>query len=217
MNKLPNAAVKSYEKFCQNLETVFDREFPKDFPQGVIVDCHDLKVERPAHDLECCRLWLRTYTVPIMATVSVSVYDPEELDDEDAEPVQVLVDRLPVGDVPAILEDGSFVVNGTSTVLVPTLDRSPGLLRERDPEMDTWEVKVVPDSGPWFSLVLIEGDPTIYARLNKSKLLPASILFSALGMDEEDMHELAKDVHGTKPLRLVKSRKGTRLGVFRGA
>ena len=212
MKKLPNVAVKSHQAFIGGLTTVFDDFFPAWFSQGVLLDCHNIEVGPPTYDVESCRLWRKTYYAPIFADITVTVYDPDD-ESEDAEPLMSTSSRQIVGEIPAILSDGSFVVNGIPAVLIPTLDRSPGVLREIDKETETYQVKVVPETGPWITLVKTGANSIVYARLNKSGLIPLSVLMRALGMDDNDMFDLAESVHGIQQYKLARG-KSKRLGLF---
>ena len=208
MNRLPNASRRSYGEFLAGMADALDQQFPLDLPQGAVIDVHSPALGPPERDIDVCRLWVKTHSAPVTAQVSISIYDPEDLDDPDADPEQVLEARLPIGDIPIMLPNGSFLVNGLPAVLVPSLDRSPGILRTK--EEGSWEVKLVPASGPWVSLLRMESSPIIWARINTAKPMPASTLLRALGMDDDAMFDLAEDLHGTVEYRVARNSKGRR-------
>ena len=219
MEKLPNPAVDSYRAFVhKELAAVFDEAFPAWYPQGARLDCTRIEVGEPLYDLESCRTWHKTYYAPVYANVTYVVYDQDDAGPdgpaEGTKPISTETQRIMVGEIPAILPDGAFLVGGNPVALVPTLDRSPGILREMSG--DDHLVKIVPEDGFWVTLACRRNDPEVHARLNQgSARVPVSTLLRALGRSDEDMFQLAESIHGVDNYRMASSRLGTMTAVFR--
>ena len=129
--------------------------------------------------------------------------------------------RIALGDLPEMELDGTFIVNGTSTAILSVLSRCPGILRELDPETGTWEVKIIPEKGPWVSVLKHgadprsgrEADPVVWCRVNRSKPFPATALLRALGADDDDLFNLVESIQGTRRFRLLRSKSGKGLAL----
>ena len=83
-------------------------------------------------------------------------------------------------------DKGTFIINGTEKVVVNQLHRSPGVFFFYDPAREIYEAKIVPDvRGSWLEFETdIKG--VLYARIDKRKRFPATLLLRALGYSSNE-------------------------------
>jgi len=126
-----------------------------------------------------------------------------------------------MGDIPLMTQKGSFVINGTERVVVSQLHRSPGVFFDHDKGKThssgklLYSARIIPYRGSWLDF---EFDPkdSLFARIDRKRKLPATILLRALGYEtaeiidlffEKDEVKIEKDLF---KLKLIPERlKGT--------
>jgi DNA-directed RNA polymerase subunit beta len=87
-------------------------------------------------------------------------------------------------------ENGTFIINGTERVIVSQLHRSPGVFFDHDKGKThssgklLYSARIIPYRGSWLDF---EFDPKdlVFARIDRRRKLPATILLRALGYDSE--------------------------------
>ena len=100
------------------------------------------------------------------------------------------------GDVPIMLHNGSFVVNGAERVVVAQLHRSPGLFLdsvEDSPGKDTYSARLIPYEGSWIEFQIDKRDH-MYISIDRKKKIFISTFLRALKYqtDEEIMDLFAE-------------------------
>jgi len=95
---------------------------------------------------------------------------------------------------PLIDDNGTFVVNGTERVIVSQLHRSPGVFfdhdRGQDPQLGQaclFSARVIPYRGSWLDFEFDAKD-CVFARIDRRRKLPVTILLRALGYSDEQVH-----------------------------
>jgi DNA-directed RNA polymerase subunit beta len=98
-----------------------------------------------------------------------------------------------MGEIPLMTENGTFIViNGTERVIVSQLHRSPGVFFDHDKGKThssgklLYSARIIPYRGSWLDF---EFDPKdlVFARIDRRRKLPATILLRALGYDSEEI------------------------------
>ena len=97
-----------------------------------------------------------------------------------------------LGELPLMTDNGTFIVNGTERVIVSQLHRSPGVFFDHDRGKThssgklLFSARIIPYRGSWLDF---EFDPKdcVFARIDRRRKLPVSIILRALGMNESEM------------------------------
>ena len=100
-----------------------------------------------------------------------------------------------MGEIPLMTDNGTFVINGTERVIVSQLHRSPGVFFDHDRGKThssgklLYSARIIPYRGSWLDF---EFDPKdqVFARIDRRRKLPASVLLRALGYESEDILEM---------------------------
>ena len=98
-------------------------------------------------------------------------------------------------------DNGTFVINGTERVIVSQLHRSPGVFFDHDRGKThcsgklLFSARIIPYRGSWLDF---EFDPKdcVFARIDRRRKLPVTIILRALGMNEErDARHVLRQEH----------------------
>jgi DNA-directed RNA polymerase subunit beta len=97
-----------------------------------------------------------------------------------------------LGELPLMTDNGTFVINGTERVIVSQLHRSPGVFFDHDRGKShssgklLFSARIIPYRGSWLDF---EFDPkdAVFARIDRRRKLPVSIILRALGMNEGEI------------------------------
>ena len=100
-----------------------------------------------------------------------------------------------MGELPLMTDNGTFIINGTERVIVSQLHRSPGVFFDHDKGKThssgklLFSARVIPYRGFWLDF---EFDPKdcVFARIDRRRKLPVTIILRALGMSNEEMLDL---------------------------
>jgi DNA-directed RNA polymerase subunit beta len=132
-----------------------------------------------------------TYAAPLRVKVRLIVYDKEAAGAK--KPVKdVREQEVYLGELPLMTENGTFIVNGTERVIVSQLHRSPGVFFDHDRGKThssgklLFSARIIPYRGSWLDF---EFDPKdcVFARIDRRRKLPVSIILRALGMSETEI------------------------------
>src|SRR6476620_556175 len=91
-----------------------------------------------------------------------------------------------MGDFPWMTERGTFIINGTERVVVTQLQRSPGayLMEPKDREKQVFLANLMPSRGSWLEIE-IDKKGRVYARIDRKRKLPVTVLLRAMGFVED--------------------------------
>lgn len=101
-----------------------------------------------------------------------------------------------MADFPMMTSHGTFIVNGVERVVVPQISRSFGVsfTVEELKGKRYFGAKIIPGRGAWIE---VESDPdgAVYVRIDKKRKFPVTVLFRALGLENNDaiLKAFAKD------------------------
>src|SRR5258706_11049416 len=193
----------SYRKFLQvdkpedkreriGLHAAFKSVFPiSSYSGNASLEYVSYRLGEPVFDVKECQLRGLTYAAPLRTKVRLIVLDKEAAGAK--KPVKdVREQEVYLGELPLMTDNGTFIINGTERVIVSQLHRSPGVFFDHDKGKThssgklLFSARIIPYRGSWLDF---EFDPKdcVFARIDRRRKLPVSIILRALGMTEEEM------------------------------
>ena len=198
--------VDSYNKFLQTDKTVEDRDdiglhaaFQSVFPivsysGNAALEYVSYRLGDPVFDVKECQMRGLTYAAPVRVKVRLVIYDKEA--SGTPKPVKDIREQeVYLGEMPLMTDHGTFVINGTERVIVSQLHRSPGVFFDHDKGKThssgklLFSARIIPYRGSWLDF---EFDPkdAVFARIDRRRKLPVTIILRALEMSNEEMLDL---------------------------
>ena len=153
----------------------------------------------PVFDVKECQMRGLTYAAPIRVLVRLVIYDKEA--SGTPKPVKDIREQeVYLGEMPLMTDHGTFVINGTERVIVSQLHRSPGVFFDHDKGKThssgklLFSARIIPYRGSWLDF---EFDPkdSVFARIDRRRKLPVTIILRALDMTNEEMLDLFFDTN----------------------
>jgi len=195
--------VDSYKQFLQEgtdqaerLESGLHAAFRSVFPivsysGNAALEYVGYRLGRAVFDVKECQSRSVTYAVPLRVKVRLIIYDK---DSSNKAIKDIKEQEVYMGEIPLMTENGTFVINGIERVVVSQLHRSPGVFFDHDKGKThssgklLYSARVIPMRGSWLDF---EFDPkdNVFARIDRRRKLPASILLRALGLNAEEILE----------------------------
>jgi len=196
--------IDSYRQFLQvdlppeqrqatGLHAAFNSIFPMTSYSGsAALEYVSYRLGNPVFDEQECRIRGLTYSAPLRVVVRLVIYDK---DSKTKTVKDVREQEVYMGELPLMTDHGTFIINGTERVIVSQLHRSPGVFFDHDKGKShssgklLYSARVIPYRGSWLDF---EFDPkdNLYVRIDRRRKLPATILFRALGYDNQQMLDL---------------------------
>ncbi|NNC56225.1 MAG: DNA-directed RNA polymerase subunit beta, partial [Woeseiaceae bacterium] len=198
--------VDSYNKFLQTdkdiksrgdigLHAAFKSVFPiVSYSGNAALEYVSYRLGTPVFDVKECQMRGLTYAAPIRVLVRLVIYDKEA--SGTPKPVKDIREQeVYLGEMPLMTDHGTFVINGTERVIVSQLHRSPGVFFDHDKGKThssgklLFSARVIPYRGSWLDF---EFDPkdAVFARIDRRRKLPVTIILRALDMTNEEMLDL---------------------------
>jgi DNA-directed RNA polymerase subunit beta len=193
--------LQSFEEFLQDrvppeeredigLQAVFTEHFPiTDSRERYTLEFIYYSLDAPKHSVEECIAQGLTFSVPLKAKLRLS--SKEDEDEDEAE--EAIEQEVYLGNLPAMTERGTFVVNGAERVIVSQLHRSPGVFFGQTVHpngTDLYSARIIPFRGSWIEFSTDVGN-VMWAYIDRKKKLPVTTLLRALGYSKnEDLVKL---------------------------
>ncbi len=161
---------------------------------GTSVMCektHRPLIYRTKYEVTECRQKGITYADPLRVMVRLVVRD-KSAEGEPAAIRDMKEQKVYLGEVPLMTEDGTFIINGTERVIVSQLHRSPGVFFAQEKGRSTssgkplYSARVIPYRGSWLDFEFDAKDQ-LYVRIDRRRKLPVTILLRALGLTSQDI------------------------------
>ena len=192
MPNLVSIQTESYDKFlADGLESVLKSIFPIVSASGLVELSYDhYKLEPAPFSQDECRKRGVTYAYPLRVKLRLTNY--EKVSDKEKVVKTVKEQYVFLGDIPIMTESGSFIVNGTERVVVSQLHRSPGLFFEDDKGKShssgriLHQARIIPYRGAWLDFEF-DIRNLIYARIDRRRKIPATIILKAQGYSQNDI------------------------------
>ncbi len=174
------------------LHAAFKTVFPiQSYSGNAILEYVSYRLGDPVFDVKECQLRGLTYAAPLRVKVRLIVLDKEAAGAK--KPIKdVREQEVYLGELPLMTDNGTFVINGTERVIVSQLHRSPGVFFDHDRGKShssgklLFSARIIPYRGSWLDF---EFDPkdAVFARIDRRRKLPVSIILRALGMNEGEI------------------------------
>jgi len=174
------------------LHAAFKSVFPiSSYSGNATLEYVSYRLGEPVFDVKECQLRGLTYAAPLRVKVRLIVLDKEASGAK--KPVKdVREQEVYLGELPLMTDNGTFVVNGTERVIVSQLHRSPGVFFDHDRGKShssgklLFSARIIPYRGSWLDFEFDAKD-SVFARIDRRRKLPVSIILRALGMNEAEI------------------------------
>ncbi len=195
---------KSYENFLMlnakdrsnsTIEKVFRDSFPiHDQQNRITLEYKGSEIIKPKYTVRECMEKGLTYSVSLKLKISLIIWNRDEKTGEKLSPRKIKEQSIYVRDIPLMTDRTSFIVNGVERVIVNQLHRSPGVIFKETEANNIsnkpiYSSQIIPDRGSWLYFEYDTKD-VLYARINKRRKIPVTILFRALDYTKEDIIKL---------------------------
>ncbi len=167
----------SYQWFLdEGLKEVFEDISPiSDFAGHLSLEFVDFTLckDEVKYSIEECKERDATYAAPLKVKVRLYNKDKEEINEHE----------IFMGDLPLMIDTGSFVINGAERVIVSQLVRSPGIyygITHDKLGKKLYSCTVIPNRGAWLEYETDSND-IFYVRVDRTRKVPVTVLVRALG------------------------------------
>ncbi len=171
----------SYRWFVETgLKEVF-RDMGKitDYTGNLVLEFGEYSFDtKPKYTVAECKERDATYSVSLRVKVKLVHRETLEVKEQD----------IFMGEFPLMTESGTFIINGAERVIVSQLVRSPGIYFDvsRDKTgANLFTTQIIPNRGAWLEYET-DSAGVLYARIDKNRKLPATVLLRALGLSSKD-------------------------------
>ena len=204
----------SFHEFLQRDKKPVEREivglhaaFKSVFPIKGVAGTADLEyvsyyLGQSEFDVKECKQRGVTYAAPLRVKMRLVIYDKDA--PASNRPVKDIKEQeVYLGDMPLMTDNGTFVINGTERVIVTQLHRSPGVIFDSDKGKShssgkvLFNARIIPYRGSWLDFEFDHND-CVYARIDRRRKLPVSVLLRAMGYNNEDILRLFYDTMSLK-------------------
>ncbi|GAB5465398.1 MAG: DNA-directed RNA polymerase subunit beta [Candidatus Kapaibacteriales bacterium] len=205
---LLNIQIDSYEDFLQEtkspnkrrnigLQYGFNNNFPIDDSSEVFqLSFVEYYIEKPKYTEEECRERELTFSKPLKAKLRLS----SKADKKSEDYIDAVEQEVYLGNIPAMTERGTFIINGAERVVVSQIHRSPGVFFDDNMHPNgtrIYSARVIPFRGSWIEFTTDIHD-VMYAYIDRKKKFPVTTLLRALGYSSDEdllqLFELAVDI-----------------------
>ncbi len=184
---------RRYERFLQadtppeerepvGMEAVFREAFPIRSRNGELsLDYVSYQLDRPRYSPDECRKLKLTYGYPLRVLFRLTKDSPVE-------------QEVYLGEAPAMVGSGEFIINGAERVVVAQLHRSPGvdfIEIGSSPTHKQHSCRIIPERGSWIELEVSPKD-VLDARIDQGGKIPATLLLRAMSPDLSTNEDLIK-------------------------
>ena len=157
------------------------------------------RLGKPAFDERECKIRGLTFAAPLRVLARLIIYD-KTAPASNKVVKDIKEQEVFMGELPLMTGNGTFIINGTERVIVSQLHRSPGVFFDHDRGKThssgklLFSARIIPYRGSWLDF---EFDPKdcIFARIDRRRKLPATIVLRALGYETSDILETFFETH----------------------
>ncbi len=191
----------SYDQFLMayakdRSQSIIEKTFKSAFPihdqqNRITLEYRGSEVIMPKYTVRECMERGLTYSVSLKLKIDLIIWNRDEKTGEKLDPKEVKSQSIYVRDIPLMTDRTSFVVNGVERVIVNQLHRSPGVIFKVDESKTTahkliYSAQIIPNRGSWLYFEYDAKD-ILFARINKRRKIPITILLRAIGYTKEDI------------------------------
>ncbi len=195
---------KSYDDFLMigaknrtesTIEKVFRSVFPlHDHQNRLTLEYKGSEIVQPKYTIRECMERGLTYSVSLKMNIALTIWNRDEKSGEKLDAKEIKNQAVYVRDIPLMTDRTSFIINGVERVVVNQLHRSPGVIFKEEEATTVvnkliYSAQIIPDRGSWLYFEYDAKD-ILYARINKRRKIPVTILFRALDYSKEDIMKM---------------------------
>jgi DNA-directed RNA polymerase subunit beta len=176
------------------LQAVFKEVFPiQSYDDKVVLDFVSYDIGEPKMSALECQREGQTFSAPLHVTF--------QLRDEKG----TKEEKVYMGEIPLMTQQGTFVINGAERVVVSQLHRSPGIAFESSIHLNgkvLYSFRIIPDRGSWLE-VQFDTNDLLYIYLDRRKRrrkFLATTFLRAVGFGTDE--EIIKLFYDVQKLRL---------------
>ena len=157
------------------------------------------RLGEPVFDVRECQLRGLTYAAPLRVRLRLVLMD-KEAEASTQKIKDIKENEVYMGELPLMTDNGTFVINGTERVIVSQLHRSPGVFFDHDKGKThssgklLFSARIIPYRGSWLDFEFDVKD-IVYARIDRRRKLPVTILLRALFEDPNPNDPQARSVN----------------------
>ena len=192
---LLNVQLDSFDNFLQSdtpphrrkkigLQQVFEMNFPiSDARENFLLEFVEYYVEKPKYSVVECQERGLTFAVPLKAKLRLSSKREGGKDYTDT-----IEQEVYLGNLPAMTDRGTFIINGAERVVVSQLHRSPGVFFGESVHPNgtmMYSARIIPFRGSWVEFTT-DINNVMYAYIDRKKKFPVTTLLRALGYSSDD-------------------------------
>jgi DNA-directed RNA polymerase subunit beta len=192
---LLNVQLDSWESFLQanlmphrrrnkGLQQVFTMNFPiTDARENYLLEFAEYYVEKPKYTVTECQERGLTYAVPLKAKLRLS-----QKSQGGNGYVNTIEQEVYLGNLPAMTNRGTFIINGAERVVVSQLHRSPGVIFSESLHPNgtpIYAARIIPFRGSWLEFTT-DISNVMYVYIDRKKKFPVTTLLRALGYSSDD-------------------------------
>ena len=174
----------------EGLKELFQRVSPIQDFTGNRLELHFVGYEfhRPQYSAAECRQKDITYSAPLYVRAQLIVKETGEIREQE----------VFFGDLPIMIDKGTFIISGAERVVVNQLIRSPGVYFSLQEDLASGRrlcsAKLIPEHGAWLEVETSNKD-IIFVKVDGKRKIPVATLLRAIGYDNDDqLIRLFKDV-----------------------
>ncbi|WP_273384689.1 DNA-directed RNA polymerase subunit beta [Enorma phocaeensis] len=187
--ELPNlisVQKQSFDRFMtEGLREAFRESSPIQSQNHVLeVTFGDHQFGDPSHTVDECREKDMTYQAPLLTDVRLTNTETGEIKEQ----------LVFMGDFPMMVDQGTFIINGTERIVVSQLVRSPGVYYSSEVEKDAatdedgnktdkmvYKAQVIPARGAWLEFEVDKRDQLVVS-IDRKRKQSATMFLRALGI-----------------------------------
>jgi DNA-directed RNA polymerase subunit beta len=204
--------LNSYKTFLQQdippeqrqdvgLHAAFKSVFPiVSFSGHAALEYVSYELGKASFDVKECQQRGMTYAAPLRVKMRLILYDKNS---KNQTVNNIKEQKVYMGEIPLMTQNGTFVINGTERVIVSQLHRSPGVFFDHDKGKThtsgklLFAARIIPYRGSWLDFEFDHKD-CLFVRIDRRRKLPATILLRALDFTNDQMLALFFDTHEIK-------------------
>ncbi len=156
---------------------------------GVVDDNGKEVFCRQKHEADECRQRGMTYVAPLRVLLRLTLYEKDE-ESKEKRVSEVKEQKVYLGEVPLMTDNGTFIINGTERVVVSQMHRSPGAFfssdKSKTSSMSAFTARMIPARGSWLDFEFDSKD-ILYVRIDRRRKLPVTVLLRAFGLSMDDI------------------------------
>ncbi|SFV59368.1 DNA-directed RNA polymerase beta subunit [hydrothermal vent metagenome] len=204
-NEFLQTNIKEKDRKDVGLQSVLKSIFPITAINGYAeIEYVDYELQAPKFNVEECKLRGVTYASSLRITLKLVLFDKNGSILKKKRKVKNTIEQdVYLGDLPIMTDTGTFVINGTERVVVSQLHRSPGVVFEHDKGKThssgkiLFSSRIIPYRGSWLDFEFDHHDH-IFARIDRRRKFPISVLLRAMGYSSEQILEMFFDTTTVK-------------------